>query len=56
MNWILGLMAIISLIYCISFFKDVMEIVAEEQKTVDITAHSLLFFMSIFELIRIIFY
>ena len=54
MNFILGIFASLGIAYCIKRFRELSKEVIEEQKTVSISAETILFFMSICEIIRIV--
>ena len=56
MNVLLGVFAIISMVYCIHKFKEITRQVSTEKISVSITSESLLFFVSLFEIIRLAIY
>ena len=53
MNILIGIYAVISIIYCVTTLREWMYFSLEEKTYVDITAVSLLLFLAVFELIRL---
>jgi len=53
MNILIGIYSVISIIYCVTTLQKLAKITLVEKKSVDITALSLLLFLSVFELIRL---
>jgi len=53
MNILIGIYAIISIIYCVTRLKKLAKITLVEKKSVDITAVALLLFLAVFELIKL---
>ena len=53
MNILIGIYAVVSIIYCVTTLKKLAKITLEEKTSVDITAVSLLLFLAVFELIRL---
>jgi len=53
MNILIGIYAVVNIIYCVTTLKKLAKITLEEKTSVDITAVSLLLFLAVFELIRL---
>lgn len=56
MDILLIILSIVGLVHVVEKMKQLIRATTEEQKTINITSEGLLFFICIFELIRIIFY
>lgn len=53
MNILLGVYAVVSIVFVVTRLKTVSKLTITEKKSIDITAESMLLFLAVFELIRL---